>query len=484
MASLSGRPRRRTTPAIASLGVALGLVSVTLADAGAVNVIGATNVAGFGTVVGGRGVADTPPLVEAAKGADWEAVRMLLSQGAEVTATAPDGATALHWASYWDDVEAAELLIRAGADVNAANDLGAAPLWVASLNGSAPMVQALLDAGADPNASLLSGEAPVMTAARTGNPGVVERLLAAGADPNVSAVRGQTALMWAVSQQHSDVVGVLLEYGAEVHARSETWSQVMAVPPHSSPDNQQVVAQGGNTALTFAARVGDLASARMLVNAGADVNDTDAQGVSVLVLAAHSGFRELVELALDQGADPNAAEAGFSGLHVAIMRRDEAVGRLLLARGADANARVTNWTATRRASADWHFHPAVVGATSFWLAARLTQPGFMRLLVEYGADPLFVHRVHYVGASGSYGAGGRDEETTALMAAAGMGGPRRMRGFVNPDPAQLEALTLEAVQLAVELGIDVNAVNLDEQTASDARTYQSVSDFLAVQIAR
>ena len=211
-----------------------------------------------------------------------------------------------------------------------------------------------------------------MTAARTGNPEVVERLLAAGADPNVSAVRGQTALMWAASQRHSDVISVLLEYEADLHARSETWSQVMAVPPHTA--NQQDVPHGANTALTFAARVGDLASARMLVNAGADVNDADARGVSVLVLAAHSGFNDLVEFILDEGADLDAAEGGFSALHIAILRRDDGLVRMLLSHGADPNARVSNWTPTRRASRDWHVHPAMVGATSFWLAARFSQP--------------------------------------------------------------------------------------------------------------
>ena len=437
---------------------------------------------GLALVLVGAGVADPPPLIEAAKGGDWEAVRVLLEQGADVTATAPDGATALHWASYWDDVESAELLIRASADVSAANDLGATPLWIASLNGSVSMVRSLLEAGADPNAALLSGETPTMTAARTGSPRVVEQLLAAGADPNASATRGQTALMWAVSQLHSDVVGVLLEYGADVHARSETWSQVMAVPPHSNSANQQDVPHGGNTALTFAARVGDLSSARMLVNAGADIDDADARGASVMVLAAHSGFVDLVEFVLDEGADPNAAEAGFSALHLAIMRRDENLGRQLLDHGADPNARITNWTPTRRASADWNIHPALIGATPFWLAARFTQPGFLRLLAEHGADPLFVHEVHYVAASGSYGAAGTEEATTALMAAVGMAA-RRVRAFVRPDPAELEFLTLEAVRLAVELGVDVNATDLNGRTVATARTYDSVTEFLAAEAA-
>ena len=433
---------------------------------------------GLALVFLGAGTADPPPLIEAAKGGDWEAVRALLEQGADVTATAPDGATALHWASYWDDVETAQLLIRAGADLSAANDLGATPLWIAALNGSASMTRTLLEAGADPNAALLSGESPVMTAARTGSPQVVEQLLASGADPNASATRGQTALMWAASQRHSDVVGVLLEHGADVQARSETWSQVMAISPHSDPSNQQNVPHGGNTALLFAARVGDAASARHLLDAGADPDDTDARGVSATTLAAHSGFGAVVELLLEAGADPDAAGAGFAALHVAIMRRDEAVVSTILAHGADPNVRVTNWTATRRASADWHFHPALVGATPFWLAARFTQPGVMRLLAEHGADPLFVHNADYVGAAGTFGAVRRAESTTALMAAVGMGGPRRMSAFMAPDRGELEALTLEAVKVAVEFGIDVDAVDEQGRTAADAARLPAVVDFL------
>jgi hypothetical protein len=107
----------------------------------------------------------------------------------------------------------------------------------------------------------------------------------------------------------------------------------------------------------------------------------------------------------------------------------------------------------------------------------------MRLLLERGADPFFVHEVHYVTAAGSYGAAGTDERTTTLMAAVGMGG-RRMRAFVRPDPAEVEALTLEAVQLVVELGVDVDATDLQGRTAGDARSYPSVRDFLAAEAAR
>jgi ankyrin repeat protein len=414
-------------------------------------------------------------LVEAVKNGDRDAVRALLRKQPDVNVAEADGTTALHWASHSDDLEIADLLIRAGARVNAANDLGVTPLWTASLNASVAMVLRLLEAGGNPNAALSLGETPVMVAARSGSPEVVEQLLARGANVNARAARGQTALMWAVAQKHADVVKVLLAHGADVHARSAVWSQVMAVPPHGLLQYNRAVPHGGDTALMFAARVGDLASAKLLVAAGGNVNDQDAWGVSATVLAAHSGYADLVEFLLERGADPNAASAGFTALHEAIMRRDERMVQALLAYGADPSARLQTWTPTRRSSKDFHFAPALVGATPFWLAARFTEPGVMRLLVEHGADPLFVHHADY---HREEGADRRTEATTALMAATGMGGGT---AWVQPDRAEREALMLETVKLAVELGVDVNAANTDGRTALDAATssrFDTVVKFL------
>jgi ankyrin repeat protein len=406
--------------------------------------------------------ADRTPLIDAARNADTDALRALLKQRVDVNATAGDGTTALHWASYRDNVESADLLIRAGANVNAANDLGATPLWTASLNGSAAMVARLLQAGAHPNLALLLGETPLMSASRSGNPNVVTQLIDKGAAVNTRGARGQTALMWAVSQQHPDVVKVLLARGADIHARSDVWKEMMAAPPHGKPEYNRLIPHGGDTALMFAARVGDLASATLLLAAGATSNDADAWGVSATVLAAHSGFTEIVEFLLDKGADANAAGPGFTALHEAIMRRDEKMVSALLAHGANPNTPLQTWTPERRSSEDFNFAPALVGATPFWLAARFAEPGVMRLLVTHGADPLFVHRnEYYVNDLNDR----RTQATTGLMAAIGIGGGR---GWAQPDRAQREALILESVKLAIELGVDVNAVNTDGRTALDA----------------
>jgi uncharacterized protein len=432
-----------------------------------------------------------PPLIDAAKNGDRSALRALLQKKADVNATGADGSTALHWAAYRDDPEFVDALIRAGAKINCANDLGVTPLWLASENGSSVMVRKLLQAGANANVALLSGETPLMVGARAGYPEVVELLLAGGADPNARGSRGQTALMWAVAQKHPQVVKALLAkhagmYQADIQLRSEVWSEVMAVPPHGYLPYNKAIPHGGETALMFAARVGDIDSAKLLVAAGANVNDMDAWGVSATVLAAHSGFRELVEFLLDKGADPNAAGAGFTALHEAIMRRDETMAAALLDRGADPNAPLKTWTPTRRSSEDWHFEPSLVGATPFWLAARYLEPGVMRLLVEHGADPLFVFHVTWIASQGT----GQQERTavsTALLAATGIGGDNGNRdssgsaAWVPPPRSQREALTLEAVRLAVELGIDVNAKSNDGRTALDgARSlkYDSVVQFL------
>jgi ankyrin repeat protein len=386
-----------------------------------------------------------------------------------------DGSTPLHWAAYRDDLAGVDRLIRGGANVSAANDLGATPLWAASLNGSVPIVKRLLEAGANPNTPLLSGETALMAASRAGKSAVVETLLAKGANPNASGPRGQTALMWAVAQKHADVVMRLLAKGADVHARTEAWAQMMAVPPHGLPEYNRMIPHGSDTALMFAARVGDAESARLLVEAGANASVHDAWGVSATTLATFAGHGEVARYLLEKGADPNNDKPGFTALHCAIMRRDEQTVVALLAHGANPNVPIKVWTPTRRSSDDYHFMPALVDATPYWLAARFTQPAVMRLLAKHGADPKVVHESNYVQGEGYQR---RKERTTAIMAALGMGGGT---AWVPIDRAERDALVLETVKVAVELGADLNAATTDGRTALDsarAQKYDAVVSFL------
>ncbi len=101
----------------------------------------------------------------------------------------------------------------------------------------------------------------------------------------------------------------------------------------------------------------------------------------------------------------------------------------------------------------------------------------MRLLVKHGADPKFVHHADYVAEQG-FGQAPRKETATALMAAVGM---IRVKSWVEIPRGEREALTLETVKLAVELGSDLNVANTDGRTALDGAKglqYQSVVDYL------
>ena len=315
-----------------------------------------------------QGQAGAPPLVEAVRNQDHDAVRALLSKQVDVNAPQPDGATPLHWAVHWENLEIADLLIGAGADVNVANDLGVSPLVMACSSGNAALVGRLLVTGADPNATLASGETALMAAARAGSLEAVDALADRGADVNATeTTRGQSALMWAVANEHPEVTRALLEHGADVHARSSTRTLVFSLGGSRGAGSAsrgitlEEVEEGGSTPLLFAARSGDLESAKLLVAAGADVHDTTADGNTALVIAAHSGHGSLAAFLLDEEADANAAPLGYTALHAAVVRgnlldrdvlnRDPGAGvslvRALIAHGADPNARLIKGTPVR-----------------------------------------------------------------------------------------------------------------------------------------
>ncbi len=388
-------------------------------------------------------------LIAAARRDDLAGVRALLKSRAPVDVPQGDGATALHWAAHFDNLAMAEALLAAGAKANVANDLGVTPLWLACLNGSEPMAARLLTAGADPNRGLPSGETPLMAASHTGAVAVVKRLLASGADVNArEGSKSQTALMWAVTEAHADVVKALVEGGADVTARSAVRKRRVNTDAAGFGAGVVMdVEQGGYTPLLFAAQQGDVASATLLLDRGASLNDAAPDGTTALVVASHSGHGALAALLVQRGADVNAAGAGYAALHMAILREDVGLISALLAKGANPNAVVARGTGMRRASPDYALESPAIGAPPLWLAARFAQPEVMRQLMAGGAKAV-----------------GPNKDGTPLLVAAAQG-TRRVEPGLTRDTAEDERRVAAAVEIALGLVTDVNGANKDGNTA-------------------
>lgn len=449
-------------------------------------------------------------LVDAARSANWDSVRSQIRGGAKtdvVNASDTDGSRALHWAVRADELEIADMLLRAGADPSAQNRLGVTPLYLAALNGNAAMIRKLLDAGADANQVDRTGETVLMVAARTGDVASVRALLEHEANPNATEPQLRlTSLMLAAEAGHTDIVRTLIERKADVHARTRTGgnpapklpcvdktgcgSHGVGIIRGGLPD-QGITAPtpGAMTPLMYAAREGQIESARLLLDAGAKVNEVDTNNISPLLMAISNNHTAMARFLIDRGADIHATDRyGRTPLFAAIEMRNvdlhyvtfehmvTAEDRkeildfitMLLDRGVNPNIRVKEVPPLRRwmyllgGSLAW---VDFTGQTPFILASLSGDVQTMRLLLQHKADP----NVATLGG------------TTALMAAAGV------NWVVNQTYTEGEASLLEAVKLCFELGQDVNATNsmgLTSMMGAANRGSDSIIEFLASKGAR
>jgi uncharacterized protein len=518
---------------------------------------------GTGAMTGAAGRSD---VADAVMKGDRAALRALIQQKADVSAPQIDGATALHWAVYRDDLESADLLIAAGARVDAANREAFTPLIMAAIYGNAPMIEKLLKARADVKQRLPNGETTVMLAARNGNPQAIKLLAAAGADVNAKEnLRGTTALMWAAEQQHPAAVKMLLELGADPLARSgpaglprnymaprvntaavkdaqrryaaaiaagRTYEQQLeyevaqgakisigfrgvfnarrtdlsgppaaeatatppanagvapappaAEPPPEATDDTDVVVAGlvgtgggGLTALVFAAREGDRESAKHLLDAGANVNQTTEYGWTPLLTATNNRHYQLAQYLIERGANPNVAnKGGWTPLYLATDNRNIEGGdypvpkpdldhlqfiRFLLDHDADPNARARDNTLTRTIFTMQWFYEA--GATPFIRAAQSSDTALMRLLLDYGADPFMVS----------------DNGDSALTACGGIGW---VEGVTYERSAREN---FDAMRMLLDLGLDPNWANREGRTALMGAALKGRDDVVTMLVAR
>jgi ankyrin repeat protein len=341
-----------------------------------------------------------------------------------------DGSTALMLAIDRNDVGRATRLIRARADVNVANEYGATALWIAAARGNVQVMKLLLDAHANPNAALLSGETPLMTAVDNGHADVATLLLDRGADVNARETGGgQTALMWAAANRSADIVKLLLDHGGDPRARSAR----------------------GFTPLLFAAQQGDVESGRLLLRAGADVNDRGRNDrKTALIVAAASGNSSFSTLLLDSGADPDLSDqSGFTALHYAASDAGGAdIVRTLLAHRANPNPRTT------KDSREYIYAGVnLTGATPLFLAASRGNVQTVRALLTGGADPFMM-----------------TEKRTAPLHVATWGGSPYAGDWTEDEKKNL----LEVTRLLVERGADVNSAGEHGWTPLHGAAYKGV----------
>ena len=452
-----------------------------------------------------------------------EIADMLLRAGANPKAANREGSTPLWLASVNGDAAMIEALLAAGADPNETLPLGRTPLMTAARTGNVAAMKVLVDRGADVNAKETArGTTPLMWAADEGHPAAVKFLIDRGADiaaRSNPAQRGRGPALGKANDPRKAVAaqGAAVAAGAALDLRQirEAAGEVPAAgrggraggagapaaggrgrgagrgdgaPTGAAGDDQPDDAaaaavgfarrapapnDGGQlTPLIYATRANNLDSVKVLLDAGADINQTSGYGWSPLLVATQNRYYKLGAYLLERGANPNLAnKGGWVPLYLATDNRniengDYPVRRgdmdhlefitLLLDKGADANARVKDSTETRTVLTNQWLDEN--GATAFFRASQSGDITLMKVLLAKGADPKIATTLG----------------VTALHVAAGIGW---VEGITYEWSKQA---TFDAVRLLIELGLDVNAQADTGRTALHGAAHKGRADVIQI----
>jgi uncharacterized protein len=435
---------------------------------------------------------------------DKEMVDLLIKAGANAKAANREGSTPLWLASVNGDALIVTALIAAGADPNEKLPLGRSPLMEASRTGNVEAMKVLLDHGADVNAKeTLRGTTPIMWAADEGHAAAIQLLIDRGADIKARSnpvERGRGPALGKANDPRKAVAaqGAALKAGnaLDLEALAALRGDANGIgggaagrttaPPRAGrggragapagaaaggdiapevqgadqPDDgaapvvgrrrQELPKDGGQlTPLVYAVRSNDLDSVKVLLAAGADINQVTGYGWSPLLVATQNRYYRLGAYLLNHGADVNLANKGaWTPLYLATDNRNIEGGdypvrkgdmdhldfiKLLLDKGADVNARMKDSTETRTVFTNQWLDEG--GATAFLRASQSGDIVLMKLLLAHGADPKIETTLH----------------VTALQVAAGVGW---VEGITYEWST---AQTVEAVKLLLDLGLDPNA---------------------------
>ena len=430
---------------------------------------------------------------------DREAIDLLINAGAKIDVKNREGVTPLRLASLYGNVPLIDRLIKAGADAKQRGPAGETMVMLAARNGNPEAIRLLVAASADVNAKEpIRGTSALMWAAEQRHPQAVKALLEARADfsaksgpaglpRNYMAPRLNAARVQAANRVRAEAAKAGRTYEEQLAfeaangtiavrrigdagrlPRPEEVPQTPRRPPANSTaeeeDNNDFVfaglvgsGGGGLTALVLAAREGDLESAKLLLDAGADVNQTTEYGWTPLLTATNNRHYKLAEYLIERSADVNKANKGnWTPLYLATDNRNIEGGdfpvpkpdmdhlefiKFLLDHGANPNLRVKDNTLTRTIfTMQWFVED---GATPFVRAAQSSDLALLKLLLAHGADPLI-----------KTGHG-----DTALTAASGMGWVDGVTYEHSPKE------NVETVKFLLALGLDPNAANEDGRTS-------------------